>query len=171
MVRICSRVGVPNTLIISTNWSMPDSPGNSGWPSISSAITQPVDQTSITSRNQPKSSPTLIRLKLTDFCRVISSPKNQLWRTVVSRANVGYIRLVLNQDLCTAKIAELQHTSVWIEEEILRFNVSMADSLGMNVRKRTEKLIDVDLDLKNRHGRLHLIEKAGSTVYGFRDKF
>lgn len=47
----------------------------------------------------------------------------------------------------------------------------MADSLGMNVRKRTEKLIDVDLDLKNGHGRLHLIEKAGSTVYGFRHKF
>lgn len=32
--------------MISTSWSMPDSPGKSGCPSISSAMTQPVDQTS-----------------------------------------------------------------------------------------------------------------------------
>lgn len=32
--------------MISTSWSIPDSPGNRGWPSISSAITQPVDQMS-----------------------------------------------------------------------------------------------------------------------------
>jgi hypothetical protein len=46
MVLICSRDGVPKTLMISTNWSIPDSPGNNGWPNINSAITQPVDQIS-----------------------------------------------------------------------------------------------------------------------------
>lgn len=30
MVLICSREGVPKTLMISTNWSIPDSPGNNG---------------------------------------------------------------------------------------------------------------------------------------------
>ncbi len=35
------------TLMISTSWSTPLSPGNSGCPSISSATTQPTDQTSI----------------------------------------------------------------------------------------------------------------------------
>lgn len=46
IVLICSLVGVPRTLMISTNWSIPDSPGNNGCPNISSAITQPVDQMS-----------------------------------------------------------------------------------------------------------------------------
>lgn len=39
-------VGVPKTLIISTNWSTPLSPGNIGWPNKSSAKTHPADQTS-----------------------------------------------------------------------------------------------------------------------------
>lgn len=49
IVLICSLVGVPRTLMISTNWSMPDSPGKRGCPSISSAMTQPVDQISTVS--------------------------------------------------------------------------------------------------------------------------
>jgi hypothetical protein len=32
---------VPSTLMISTSWSTPLSPGNKGWPSNSSAATQP----------------------------------------------------------------------------------------------------------------------------------
>jgi hypothetical protein len=35
------------TLMISTSWSTPESPGNSGWPSSSSAMTHPTDHTSI----------------------------------------------------------------------------------------------------------------------------
>lgn len=35
--------GVPSTLIISTSWSIPDSPGNCGCPSTYSAVTQPVN--------------------------------------------------------------------------------------------------------------------------------
>jgi hypothetical protein len=44
---ISSFVGVPSTLMISTSWSTPLSPGNSGWPSSISASTQPMDQTSM----------------------------------------------------------------------------------------------------------------------------
>jgi hypothetical protein len=36
----------------------------------------------------------------------------------------------------------------------------MADSLGVNVRERAEKLVSVDLDLQNGHCGLHLVEKA-----------
>lgn len=42
MEEISSRVGVPSTLMISTNWSTPESPGNKGCPSNSSAPTQPI---------------------------------------------------------------------------------------------------------------------------------
>ena len=34
----------------------------------------------------------------------------------------------------------------------------MADSLRMDVCERPEELVNVKLDLKNRHGRLHLVE-------------
>ena len=43
---ICSLEGVPSTLIISTSWSTPLSPGNMGCPRRSSARTHPADQTS-----------------------------------------------------------------------------------------------------------------------------
>lgn len=37
----------PPTLMISTNWSTPDSPGNNGWPRIISAVTQAADHMSM----------------------------------------------------------------------------------------------------------------------------
>ena len=52
----------------------------------------------------------------------------------------------------------------------MRFDVAMADPLGMYVGKRSEELIDVDLHLENGHGSLHLVEEAGSTVDGLRDE-
>ena len=46
----------------------------------------------------------------------------------------------------------------------------MAYTLGMDVRQRTKKLINVDLYLEDRHGRLHLIEKARRAVHRLRHK-
>ena len=47
----------------------------------------------------------------------------------------------------------------------------MAYTLGMNIRQGTKELIDVNLDLKDRHGRLHLIEKARRAVNRLRHEF
>lgn len=44
----------------------------------------------------------------------------------------------------------------------------MADSLGVDVGERAEKLVDVELDLENGHDGLHLVEIARSPVNGFR---
>jgi hypothetical protein len=41
----------------------------------------------------------------------------------------------------------------------------------MNVGERAEELIDVKLDLENRHHRLHLVEIAGCAVHGLGYKF
>lgn len=46
----------------------------------------------------------------------------------------------------------------------------MADALGMNIRKRTEELVDINLDLKDGHGGLHLVEESRRTVDSFRHK-
>ena len=46
----------------------------------------------------------------------------------------------------------------------------MADPLRVDVGERAEKLVDVELDLKDRHDRLHLVEIARSTIDGLGNK-
>lgn len=43
----------------------------------------------------------------------------------------------------------------------------MADALGVDVGEGAEKLVDVELNLENWHGSLHLVEVSGSTVDSF----
>ncbi len=46
----------------------------------------------------------------------------------------------------------------------------MADALRVDIRERAEELVDVKLDLENRHGRLHFVEIARSAVDSFWDE-
>jgi hypothetical protein len=107
----------------------------------------------------------------TDFGGVICGTKNQFWSAVVARANVGHVRFVFNQNLCTSKIAQFQNPGCWIEQQILWFDVPMTDPLRMNVCQRSEELVDVELDLQNRHRGFHLVEIAGRSVDCLRDVF
>ena len=107
----------------------------------------------------------------TNFCHVVCSTKNKLWRPIIPWADVWDIRLILYQYLGTAKIAELKYAGGRVEQQILGLDVSMADSLWVYVRERTEKLIDVKLDFQYGHYCLHLIKVTWRTVYGFGDEF
>lgn len=53
----------------------------------------------------------------------------------------------------------------------MRLDISMADTLGMNVCQRTKELVDVNLDFKDGHSGFHLVEKARGAVNGFRHEF
>jgi hypothetical protein len=46
----------------------------------------------------------------------------------------------------------------------LWLDVAVADALGMDIGQGAEELIDVQLDLENRHGRLHFVEESRSSV-------
>ena len=46
----------------------------------------------------------------------------------------------------------------------------MTDALRVDVGKRAEQLVDIELDLENRHGGLHLIEIARCAVDGLRNE-
>jgi len=152
--------------MISTSWSMPDSPGNSGWPSISSAITQPVDHTSASRQSlRPYK---FLHSRHTNLSGVVGSSKDQLRCTVVARANVRHIGLVFHQNLRATEIAELQDARMRIQQQVLWLDVSVADSLGMDVGERAEELVDVQLDLEDRHGGLELVEMAAGAVDGLR---
>lgn len=47
----------------------------------------------------------------------------------------------------------------------------MADTLGMNVGEGAKKLVNVKLDLENRHRSLHLAEVTRRAIDGFGHEF
>lgn len=121
-------------------------------------MTQPVDHTSIPMSVFRHERPTA--LLLTDFGCVVGGTEYQFWSTIVARTDVRHIRLIFNQNLSAAKVTQLQYPCVWVQQEILRFNISMANSLRVDVRERTKELVDVNLDFEDRHGGLHLVKEA-----------
>lgn len=72
---------------------------------------------------------------------------------------------MLDQNLRTAKVAELQYPGVGIEEEVLRLYVSVADPLRMDICQRAEKLVDVQFYFEDRHRGPHLVEVPGCAVH------
>lgn len=142
---------------------MPDSPGKSGCPSINSAITQPVDHTSDSRLGKRKRLATQV-VELTNLCCVVGRAEDELRRSVVSRADVRDIGLILHQNLGATEIAQLEYAGGRVEKQVLRLDVAVAYALRMNVGQRSEKLVDVQLDLEDRHGRLHLVEESRGSV-------
>lgn len=100
------------------------------------------------------------RAPLTNLSSVIGGTKDELRSAIVARADIRDIGLVRNQNLGATKVAELEDAGIWIEQKVLRLDITMTDTLGVDVRKRAEKLVDVDFDLEDGHGSLHLVEKA-----------
>ena len=94
----------------------------------------------------------------TNLGGVIGGTENEFGRTVVPRANIRHVGLVLDQDLCAAEIAQLQDAGGGVEEQILRLDVPMADALRVDVGKRAEQLVRVQLGLEDGHDCLHLVE-------------
>lgn len=101
---------------------------------------------------------------LTYFSSVVCSTENKFRGAIVTRADVRHVRFVRNQDLRAAEITELENSAVGVQEKVLRLDVTMADALGVDVRKCSEQLVDVQLNFQNRHGDLHLVEKAGCSI-------
>ena len=109
--------------------------------------------------------------KLTDLCCIIGCAENQLGGSVVARADIGDVWLILYQYFCTSEITELQNASAGVQQKILWLDVAMADALRMNICEGTEELVDVELDFENWHGCLHLVEISRCPVDGLGDKF
>lgn len=82
---------------------------------------------------------------LTDRDRVHRTSKDKLRRTVVSRANVGNVGFVRNQNLGGAEITKLEDTRARVQQKVLRLDVAMANTEGVDVGEGTEKLVHVEL--------------------------
>lgn len=104
---------------------------------------------------------------LTNLGCIVGSTKDQFRCAVVSGANVRHVWFVFHQNLGTAEITELQDAGARVEEKVLGLDVAMADALRVNVCKSPEKLVDVQLHLKDGHSSLHFVEETGGAVHGF----
>jgi hypothetical protein len=88
-------------------------------------------------------------IPLTNIGGVVGGTKDQLWSSVVSRADVADIWLASNENLGGSEITQHEDTGGGIEEEVLGFNVSVADSDRMDVGQRSEKL-DISSSYKSK---------------------
>lgn len=86
---------------------------------------------------------------------VVRVSKDQFWRPVVPRTDVRYVWLALHELLGTAEVAELKHVRLSVAKNILRLDVSVANTLGVNVGDRPHKLVRIQLNDKWRNHLLH----------------
>mmetsp|Transcript_6086 Transcript_6086/g.17155 ORF Transcript_6086/g.17155 Transcript_6086/m.17155 type:complete len:342 (+) Transcript_6086:192-1217(+) len=99
-----------------------------------------------------------------DDCRVVRGSKNQLWRSVVARADVRDVGLPLHKPLGRAEVAQLQRVRVAVHEEVLRLDVAVADPHSVDVRTGAAHLVGVQLHEDVRHRLLHLDVMLHDTV-------
>ena len=64
---------------------------------------------------------------------VVGATENKFGCTVVPTANITYVWFSLNQCFGRPEIAQLQLLVLWIDEEILRFDIPVTNSERMNV--------------------------------------
>jgi len=163
MVLICSFEGVPRTLIISTNWSMPDSPGNNGDPVSNSAMTHPVDQISTLARRT--------KVQHTNKGGIVCCTKNKFGGPVISGTNITDVWFPLDKNLCAPEITQLENSTSRVQQEVLRFNIPMTYSHWMNIRQWPQTLVHVKFDLKHWHYLLDFRERPWTSIEIFGNIF
>ena len=71
--------------------------------------------------------------------------------------------------LGTAKVTKFEDAAVWVKKQVLWLDVAVADTVGVDVGKRPEELIHVQLDEGDRDGLLLLAVLPGHLVDGLWD--
>lgn len=108
---------------------------------------------------------------LTDVGGVVRRAKDELWGSVISRANIADVRLARHQNLCRSEITEFQNACSWIEKEILWLDVSVAYADRMDVSEGAQQLVHVELDLEHWHGLFEFCIVTTSAVNRFGNIF
>ena len=54
-----------------------------------------------------------------------------------------------------AKVAQLEHAGLWVEQQVLRLDVSVADPVGVDVGQRAKQLVHVQLHTHTQREKLY----------------
>ena len=103
--------------------------------------------------------------------RVVGAAKDELGGAIVARADVGHIRLPLDEGLGATKVAQLELLRVGIDEEVLRLYVAVAYAEGVDVGQGPGQLVQVELDVDEGEGDLGLLVMPTYGVDGLLDVF
>lgn len=114
------------------------------------------------------SGPHAVLATLTNIRRIVGSAENEFWCTVVPRANITDVGLARHKNLCRPKVTQLQNPGSGVQEQVLGFDITMADANRMDVSQGTQELIHVQFDLEGRHGLLEFGIVATGAIHGFR---
>jgi hypothetical protein len=108
---------------------------------MSSAITQPADQTSTDGRKESaRGKVRRAERRRTDVGGVVGRTEDKLRSAVVPRADVRDVGLSGDEDLRRSEVAKLENTGGRVEEEVLGLDVAVADTDGVDVGERAEEL-------------------------------
>ena len=57
----------------------------------------------------------------------------------------GLVHFSLSLSLLPAKVAKFEHSSLWVEQEVLRLDVSVTHTIRMDIGQGAEQLVHVQL--------------------------
>lgn len=74
---------------------------------------------------------------------IICGAKNKFWCSIISWTNIAHIYFIFHESLSWAEITNFKLMCIWMNEEILWLNVSMAYTKSMDICECPETLIGI----------------------------
>mmetsp|Transcript_18308 Transcript_18308/g.51672 ORF Transcript_18308/g.51672 Transcript_18308/m.51672 type:complete len:278 (+) Transcript_18308:235-1068(+) len=99
---------------------------------------------------------------------VVGGPEDELRGPVVAAADVRYVRLPFLQLLRRPEVAQLEPMGLGVHQQVLRFDVAVADRQAVQVRQRRAQLVHVELDTDDGRRPPGLACALCAVVYGVR---
>lgn len=80
---------------------------------------------------------------LTNLGSVVGCAKNQFRCSVITRADIRHVGLVLDENLGATEVAQFENAGAGVEQKVLGLNVTVANALRVDIRESSEELVCV----------------------------
>lgn len=100
----------------------------------------------------------------TDVCGVVGCAEDEFRSAIIPGTDIRDVGFTRNENLGRTEVAKLENASSGIEEEVLRFDISVTNANGVDVGEWAKKLIHVKFDLKHGHWLLEFCIMATSAI-------
>lgn len=104
-----------------------------------------------------------------DDAVVVLATEDQLWSSVISRADVRNVWFSLDKFLGRPEISKFQNMSCWVNKQILRLDISVANTQRMDISQGPEHLVGIHLYQKDGNALLHFDIVPHNSINGLWD--